>query len=144
MSRSEEAVRTFIAGFNCAQAVLEALSGGDGLEPGQARKLATAFGAGMARTGQTCGAVTGAYLALGLRHGRDRLDDAAARDRTYALIQEFDRRFRERHGAVQCTPLIGRDLSTPAGYSQAAELGLFRTLCPAYVRSAVEIAEALG
>jgi C_GCAxxG_C_C family probable redox protein len=143
MTKAEESVRVFESGFNCSQAVFAAFGGDLGLERDLALRLACGLGAGMARTGQTCGAVSGAYLALSLKHGRSRLEDEAARDKTYALMQEFTRRFRERHGSVQCTALMGCDLSTPQGYQQALDERLFRTRCPVLVRTAVEITEAL-
>lgn len=143
MNHADKAVQTLREQFNCAQAVLTAFSDEAGLERPQALKLACGFGAGIARTDQTCGAVCGAYLAIGLKHGRSVLEDTAARDKTYALIQEFNRRFQERHGSLRCTALIGRDLSTPDGYRLAAEEKRFINLCPAFVRSAAEILEAL-
>jgi C_GCAxxG_C_C family probable redox protein len=143
MNKADRAVEEFRQGFVCSQAVFTAFSRDLGLDPEAALKLASPFGGGMARTGQTCGAVTGAYLAIGLKHGRSRLEDEAARTRTYALVQEFTRRFRARHGSVNCTQLIGCDLGDPAQYHQAAEEGRFRTVCDQLVRSAVEIAQEL-
>ena len=51
------------------------------------------FGGGIARRADWCGALTGAFLVIGLKHGRIRAEDAAARDKTYALVQEFIARF---------------------------------------------------
>ena len=59
------AKETFLAGYNCAQAVLYAFGPELGLPGETALKVATGLGAGVARRGQTCGALTGGILALG-------------------------------------------------------------------------------
>lgn len=143
MSKADRAVEVFKQGFVCSQAVFTAFCQELGLDRELALRLAAGFGAGMGRTGQTCGAVTGAYLVMGLQYGRTRLEDEAARNKTYALIQEFDRRFKARHGSVNCTELIGCFLGDPAQYQQAASEGRFRTVCVDLVRSAAEIAQEL-
>jgi len=143
MNRAEKAVDCFVGGFACSQAVLTAFSGDLGLDEAAALKIACGFGAGMGRTGQTCGAVTGAYLAIGLKHGRARLEDADARSKTYALVQAFDKEFKERHGSVNCTELLGFNLGVPEEYEKVSSQGLFRSLCPKLVRSAAEILEKI-
>jgi hypothetical protein len=42
-----------------------------------------------------------------------------------------------------CRELLGHDLSKPEGRKAAYEKGLFTTLCPQFVRDAVEIVEQL-
>lgn len=140
-SRADMAAETFGSGFNCSQAVFSSFSVDLGLDPATARKIACGLGAGMAETDLVCGAVTGGILAISLKYGKEKREDTAARDRTYALVKEFITRFRERNGTVMCTSLIGCNLSDPADLSKAKESGLFRTKCPKYVRDAVEIAE---
>jgi C_GCAxxG_C_C family probable redox protein len=143
MSKAETAVGEFRKGFVCSQAVFTAFSSELGLDQEAALKLSGGLGAGMGRTNQTCGAVTGAYLAIGLKHGRSKLEDEAARQKTYALIQEFDRRFKAKHNSVNCTELIGCFLGDPAQYQKAVSEGRFQTICAELVRTAVEIAEEL-
>jgi C_GCAxxG_C_C family probable redox protein len=98
----------------------------------------------MAHLGFTCGAVTGAFLAIGLRHGRVRVEDSAAKEKTYAVMTEFARRFRARHGDdLSCPPLIGCDLATAAGQKKARDGNLFQTRCATFVRDAAAILEDL-
>jgi len=143
MSRAQEAVQCFKQGFSCSQAVLAAVSEPLGLEREKALKIAQAFGGGMARMGLTCGAVTGAMLAIGLKHGRTRPEDEEARERTYRLVHDLLRQFQARHGSIVCRELIGVDLSTPEGHNLGAERGVFDNLCPAFVSDAVEILERI-
>ena len=69
MSRVEQAVSCFQGGFNCSQAVLSTYAQDFGLDREAALKLAAGFGGGMGRMAGTCGAVTGAFMVLGLKHG---------------------------------------------------------------------------
>jgi C_GCAxxG_C_C family probable redox protein len=62
MSNVEIAVASFKAGLGCSQAVLSAFGPGLGLDRPTALRVAAAFGGGMARMGQTCGAVSGALM----------------------------------------------------------------------------------
>jgi len=114
-----------------------------GLEQGLAFKVAGAFGGGMARMGETCGAVTGAFMAIGLKYGMTQAKDEAARDKTYKLAHEFANRFKERHRSIICRELLGYDLSKPEERKAAYDKGLFTSLCPQFVRDAVEIVEQL-
>lgn len=97
----------------------------------------------MARTGETCGAVTGAMMVIGLRHAKVRPDDDASRELAYALAHEFMDAFRERNGSLLCRELLGVDVSTPEGMKEIREKDLFATVCPKFVRDAAEIVEEI-
>jgi C_GCAxxG_C_C family probable redox protein len=143
MSRVEEAVTYFKEGFVCSQAVLSAYSMQLGLDRDTALKIADGFGGGMARRGETCGAVTGAFMVIGLKHGRAAVEDAQAHETTYGLVNEFVRRFKLRNGSIVCRELLGCDISTPEGLRSARQQNLFTTVCPKYVRDAAEIIEEI-
>jgi C_GCAxxG_C_C family probable redox protein len=87
--------------------------------------------------------VTGAFLVIGLKHGRVRAEDAAARDRTYALVQDLIARFSARHGELKCRDLLGCDIGTPEGQKRAEELKLHQTKCEDFVRDAAAILEEI-
>ena len=76
-------------------------------------RIATAFGGGVGGTGSVCGALVGAVMAIGLRHGRQHPSERDAR--VYALTQELRRRFEAEMGHIECRELTGMDLSTPEG-----------------------------
>ena len=94
----------------------------------------------MGRLQETCGAVTGAYLLIGLKHGKCNEDDNASKEKTYELVQEFARQFRERNGSTVCRELIQADFLS--GDQQAA-LTKVQAVCPGLVRDACEIIEEL-
>ncbi len=143
MSKSDEAVRSFQQGFSCSQAVVASLCEPLGLERETAFKISQAFGGGMARMGLTCGAVAGALMVIGLKYGRTRPEDEESKEKTYRLVHEFYRRFRELHGSTVCRELLGIDLSRPEGHKQAEESGVFTRLCPKFVADAVSILEQI-
>lgn len=141
-TKSEQAVATFKNRFNCAQSVLSVYAEEAGLDREYALKLACGFGGGMARMGETCGAVTGAFMAIGLNFGATIPGDNSDKLRTFEMIGEFARRFKARHGSLLCKDLLGFDMSTPEGKETAKQPGSF-DICPQLVQNAVEILEDL-
>lgn len=144
MELEAEARALFEQSFNCAQAVLAPFAEQFGLPREMTFKMATPFGGGIGHTGQVCGAVSGAMMALGLAQGTA-IDDKPQKEACYALVQAFQTRFLARHSAVTCPGLLGLDISDPAELERARAQGLFHTRCPAFVGDAVLItAELLG
>jgi C_GCAxxG_C_C family probable redox protein len=129
--------------MNCSQAVLSAFCEEYGLERNLALPVAQGFGGGMGHTGQTCGAVTGAYMVLGLAHKGTPENPRAGIDKTYAMIEEFSRQFKLLHGSLNCTELIGYDLGVPEKLAEARDKKVFSTICPDFVRDAVKMVESL-
>ncbi len=143
MSQSDCAISFFRQGFSCSQAVAAAFAADFGLDKDSALRVSQAFGGGIARRADWCGALTGAFLVIGLKHGRTKAEDAAARDKTYALVQEFIARFTARHGHIKCKDLLGCDIGTPEGQKQAEERKLHQTKCEEYVRDAAVLLEEM-
>ncbi len=143
MNRSEKALACFSEGFNCSQSVLAAFAEENGLEREMALRVAGAFGAGMGRTAQTCGAVTGALMALGLTYGKTQAEDNATREKCYAIAADFIQKFKAQNNGLSCSELLGFDLSTPEGRAQAQQTQRSATLCPHLVRNAVVLMEQL-
>ena len=110
-----------------------------GLDRELALKIACAFGGGIARMGKTCGAVSGGLMVIGLKYGRSTIEDKEAREKTYALSNEFVKMFESRNGSIVCKDLLGVDIGTPEGSNAAREKNLFITMCPEFVKDAAEI-----
>ncbi len=124
----------------CAQAMLSVYGKYFGVPEELAMKVAAGLGGGMGGMGKTCGAVTGAFLVLGLTFDRG---NPGAKGEVYGLVKEFTKRFIARHGSISCADLLGYDMGTEEGLKKIREQGLFQTVCPAVDRSAGEIVEAL-
>ncbi|MCL2461152.1 MAG: C-GCAxxG-C-C family protein [Defluviitaleaceae bacterium] len=142
-SRADKAVDMFDSGFNCAQAVVSAYCEELGVDMEAALRLACGFGAGMGRLQGTCGAVSGAYMIIGLKYGNSAVsaaEDKEAKEKTYAMVREFAGRFEERNKTAVCRELLGIGLISGDG-RQAAER--VNAVCPKMVRDAVEILEGI-
>jgi C_GCAxxG_C_C family probable redox protein len=143
MDRAKKAFET-MAGrkANCAQSVFTAFTDESGLQKEVALSIAQGFGGGM-HMNSICGAVTGAYMALGLANPASKENPRQSIDKTYMLMTEFNKQFKALHGSLTCTGLLGYDLSIPEQSAEARESGLFTTKCPIFVRDAVKIVESL-
>jgi len=75
-------------------------------------KASTALAAGVARMGETCGALIGAVMAIGLEYGSERLDQFERYVETMNRARVLFKRFRDLYGTVKCTEiqekLLGR------------------------------------
>ncbi len=139
MPPTEKATQLFAAGYNCSQSVFAAHAEDLGLPTETALKISAAFGGGLGRQGEVCGAVSGALMALGLAHGQTNPDDKAAKDHTYALTRRFCAEFADREGSLLCRELLSHPISTPEGLQQIQHENLFKTVCPQLVSHAAEI-----
>jgi C_GCAxxG_C_C family probable redox protein len=142
-SRSENAVKKFIDGYNCSQSVLYSYSDKAGITGQLALKAACGFGAGMGRKQEVCGAVTGGIMVLGLMHGRGENEDRQKLETTYALVRELIDRFNAMHKTVNCKELLdGCELSTPEGHQRFVSENL-RARCCDYVGDVVRILDEI-
>lgn len=130
--------------WNCAQSVLGVFCADIGLDRETAMKLASGFGAGMARKQEVCGAVSGAIMVIGLKHGQAREDDKAAKEAAYRLSRELMDRFQVEFGSCLCRELLpGLDLATEAGHMRYKAEGWSERVCRPCVRAAVRILEKI-
>lgn len=139
----KEAAELFDQGYSCSQAVFSVYAKFFGLDPVLALKIATSFGAGIGRTGNVCGAVSGAILAIGLGYGMCTIDDTGGREKSYARDQIFIQKFTERFGSIQCRDLLGYNLAIPTEMEEAKKQGVVKQVCPGLVKGAVEILQEI-
>jgi len=88
--------------------------------------------------GKECGAVTGAFMVIGLSI-RQPKDEKDARFKAYDFVKRFKNRFEARHGTILCRDLLGVDVGTSEGHEKAVKEKLYRTLCPDFVKTAAEV-----
>ena len=142
-TKPDQAVATFNKGFNCAQAVFSTYAEEFGIDQTQALKISCGFGAGMGRRQEVCGAVSGAILLIGCKHGKTVREDNAANELTYKLVREFSEKFIAKHGSISCKELLGCNLLTPEGQKFFTENNYKELKCIPYVHDASELAEAM-
>jgi C_GCAxxG_C_C family probable redox protein len=139
--RASNAISIFGEGFNCAQSVLSAFSTDLGLAKADALRVSGMFGAGMGQMGKVCGAVTGAFMVIGLLYSKTREGEDARKMEGYALVRKFSESFTNLHGTIDCKALLGVDLNTPEGMAEAKAKKLFETQCATYIEDAIRILE---
>jgi len=138
-----EAGRMHELGYNCAETVLGAVATAMGADPAPLR-IATGFGGGVGRTGDICGAVTGAVMALGWIKGRTRPDDKETYAKVAATVRTLLADFRAEYGTLTCSALTGYDLSDPAILTKFGDDKVRRQKCAGFIDTAARLAaEAL-
>ena len=140
--RVERAIALFNSGCNCAQATLLAFADRIGADEKLLLRVASDFGGGMSGTRETCGAVTGMLMALGLINGYDDVTDTEHKHRLYAEGRELIDDFTAEFGTVNCGVLSGevaRNFKT-APHPIVGE-GMYRP-CTAFVAYAAALLEA--
>lgn len=113
MEHKFKAAELFIGGYNCAQAVMVAFCDVTGLEESFAANIASAFGGGMGRMREVCGAVSGMYMVLGRLYGYDTPGDDVSKTNLYHQVQDLASKFREQAGSIICREILGNPPSDP-------------------------------
>jgi len=143
MNKIQQAQSLFSDGYLCSQSILLTYAPLFGLEPDTAAKIGAPFGGGIARRGDTCGAVNGAFMILGLKYGHATADDQESKEKAYRKVEEFIVEFQKRNGSILCNELLDCDISTPQGLLSAYDQHLFSTRCPRFIADTVEILDQL-
>ncbi|MCQ2408481.1 MAG: C-GCAxxG-C-C family protein [Oscillospiraceae bacterium] len=142
MTHEEKALAYFKEKFHCSQSVFAAYAEELGITEEQALKIGYCFNSGM-RKGEVCGACSGALLVIGAKYGQSDKNDLESRTRANHLTMLFLDRFKEENGSYICNNLLGCDITTPEGGKYALENGLYTSVCPKMVASAVTILEEI-
>ncbi|MDR1898999.1 MAG: C-GCAxxG-C-C family protein [Treponema sp.] len=109
--------------LNCAQLVFVDAAKRLGWDADAAFRVSAGFGGGMYHGG-VCGCVTGALMAIGLKHGAYAPADPEAKEAFIGLAETFQKRFAERQGSLVCRELLGNSYIPHSQYeTQAAETG---------------------
>jgi C_GCAxxG_C_C family probable redox protein len=138
--KADFVVTTFGTGFNCAQAMLSEYGPELGLDRETALRVSGAFGGGMGKTGNMCGAVTGALMIIGLKFASVDVKDKKAKKKTEDMAREFMSAFEARNGSIVCRDLLGCDISSPEAEKQKKSI---KKACSGFIRDAVELVEQI-
>jgi C_GCAxxG_C_C family probable redox protein len=133
----------FKQGIDCSQIVLGYAAEKVGLSDEDALKVSSAFGGGM-WCGRTCGAVTGALMALGMKYGFSEPGMTEQKNTLLTKRAEFEQKFTAEQGSVVCKDILGGlDLSKPDDFNQVLEKGLFFTVCNKVVCTGCKILDEM-
>ena len=142
LKKAEELRAIVTPHYNCAQSVLVPFAKDCGLTEEQAYKVGAHFGAGM-KIGQTCGAITGALMVLGLLYGQYDKADSHSREIANQVNDLMMEKFAEVSGSYICNDLLGCDVRTEEGVKYCFDNNLFTEFCPKMVANAVDILEEI-
>ena len=90
-----------------------------------------------------CGAVTAAFMIVGLKYGSATRHDDEEMNKISKYARSFVNEFKSCKGSTLCRNLLGVDVGTPEGLETAKTKGLFENICPDIVGSSVEIIEEI-
>ena len=143
MERSEQAKELFLSGYNCAQSVVLSFADDLKFSTELVQKMAAGFGGGMGKQQETCGAVTGAIMVLGLIKGEAVNNNDELKAEAYGAVKDLTRKFRDEYKTTNCKDLIGCDLNTAEGAAKFKEEKIMETTCAGCVKKAVQIVESI-
>ena len=98
--------------YNCAQAVACTLAPLIGADEELCFRAAEGLGGGMGGLTETCGAVSGATMAIGLANSNGQ-DDRTSKQATYRIVRKLVSDFREQNGSTLCPELKGIKTKQP-------------------------------
>lgn len=122
-------------GMNCAQSLLLAFRDKTGMDETTCYGVASGFGGGV-RCGGICGAITGPVMVLGMLHPHTPENGGEGKAYSAKLTKEFERRFSERFGCMNCRELLEKKDLEPLPVTK--ELGV-STHCGILIVSAAEL-----
>ena len=140
MNHSEKAAELFMQGYNCAQAVAMAFCDVTGLDEKFTAKTVSAFGGGMGRLREVCGAVSGMFFVLSSLYGYDTCDDDGLKMQMYARVQELAEKFKEINGSIICREILKNPPSNPNPSPRTAQYYAERP-CVRMVMTAADLME---
>lgn len=139
MTRKSDLVEYQFSRYNCAQTVFSLFAEDVGLDESTALKISSCFGGGM-NCAETCGAVTGSYMVIGMKHGHF-TSNPVAKAKTKELVKQFNEKFKAAHGSLICKQLTGFDISTPEGAAAAGANHIHDTKCTEFIKTACNLLE---
>lgn len=143
MTKREKAIRLFEEGYNCAQSVFGTFSEELGIDFETSVKLSSAFGGGMGRLREVCGAVSGMFMVLSTLEGYTSPDAKEEKMELYKKVQDLASEFKERNGdTIICRELL-KNVNVTKGHipeDRTAEYYRQRP-CAKFVGDAAEIIE---
>jgi len=121
MDHGMKAAELFLGGYNCAQSVAVAFCDLTGLDEKTAARMVSAFGGGMGRLREVCGAVSGMFFVLSYLYGYDTAGDDVSKKRLYTDVQALAAGFQERCGSIICREILKNPPTDPTPSPRTAE-----------------------
>lgn len=127
----DNAENYFNEGYNCCESVVLAVCDYAGIDKEMPLKIATPFGSGMSKNSSNCGALSAAFIAMGMTKGRSNNEDS--RDPSYVPSDIIFNKFKEKYKTVTCGELTCLNMKDPEVMAQNKEK-LHKEICGPIVR----------
>jgi len=141
MKDSEIAIKSFIQGNSCAQAILEGYCKRVNIDSNIALKIGAGLGGGVGRSQTICGAINAGAIILGLKHSSGITGDTESKEKVSEIAGRFVHECAMTLGSTQCKDLLKINLSNPDERLAAKESGLFERVCNNAVEQTAKILE---
>ena len=142
MTKKEKAIELFLEGYNCAQSVFGAFADEVGMDLEAAVKFSSAFGGGMGRLREVCGAVSGMFMVLSAIDGYTSPTDDNAKMELYKRVQTLAEEFKAKNNTIICRELLENVEKTEGATPEARTSAYYdHRPCAKFVGDAAEIME---
>ncbi|HNW99671.1 MAG TPA: C-GCAxxG-C-C family protein [Bacteroidales bacterium] len=143
MTTKDKAIKYFNADYNCAQSVLITYCENFGINKDIAASLSSGFGGGIARMQETCGAIIGGIMALGIAFNKPGEDIAENKEKVYAIVNHLVKNFKEKYNTIKCSELLNCNLNTEEGKKFYKENHLQEKICGNCIKEVINILDEL-
>jgi len=127
----DNVTKDFFNGYLCSEAIVKNFTDDKSLI-----KASTAFGAGIAYNNSLCGALTGGYLVLSYKQGRDSNKEDC--EQLFENIGKLTNSFKDQFKACECPNLLGFKLSEDGASQRFEQEDCKNKNCAKYIEFVVE------
>jgi len=110
----KKASELYLQGYNCSQSVFGAFIDLMELDLPTSLKIASSFGGGMGQLKEVCGALTGAFMALGILYGYNDPQNKIKKQEHYDRIRRIGEQFKEHKRSYLCRDLLEYNKENPS------------------------------
>lgn len=139
----EKAIHSFNNGMNCSQSIVTTYADHLKFDSDMALSVSAGFGGGIGNMQKTCGAVTGAFMVLGIYNSKLHANNSDAVNATNEMVKRFTHYFDALHGSLDCKSILNCNLSTVEGERQFQDQDLKKNICSKCISDSIKLIELL-
>ena len=141
MGSSEDVIRIYNQGYDCAQCIVKAMEGKVEYDEATAMKSISSMGMGLLE-GSICGAILGALAVIGLRYGSSG-PDPSSKGVIILKRAQFLMEFKKKYNGLTCPEIMGLDVRKDEDNLRAFKEGIYDHFCPNMAADILEILEKI-
>ena len=128
MGSSDEVIRLYNQGYDCAQCIVKAMIDKVGCDEETAMKAVSGMSMGLLE-GSVCGGILGALAVIGLRYGNV-VPDASISGIMIIKRAQFLMEFKKRYKGLTCPEIMGLDVRKDEDNLKAHKEKIYEHFCP--------------